>query len=70
MTSPLISLAMIAETLPDTTSSSDMERSANPPAMEDAFRQWWSRNSYILEDGGCGDVLALFEALKAASPNR
>ena len=40
---------------------------ALPVAMEDAFREWWSRNAYALEDGGCGDVASLFAALCAAS---
>ena len=41
---------------------------AVPPAMEDAFRDWWSRNAYALEDGGCGDVVELLRVLEAARP--
>jgi hypothetical protein len=39
-----------------------------PPEMEGAFRMWWSKNSYALDDGGCGDLFALVEALEAALP--
>jgi hypothetical protein len=47
--------------------SVDAAKPAVHPAMEDAFREWYSRNSYSLEDGGCGDVESLFIALCASA---
>ncbi len=38
-------------------------------ALERAFRLWWGRNSYALEDGGSGDLLDLLEVLNAAIAN-
>ena len=38
-------------------------------ALESAFRVWWGRNSYALEDGGSGDLIGLVEALNAAKVN-
>ncbi len=39
----------------------------NLAAMEDAVYRWLSENAYSIEDGGCGDVYALFSSLMAAT---
>jgi hypothetical protein len=45
-------------------------KEVNLPAMEDFVYLWLSRNWYSIEDGGCGDVQALFAgiAIAAKSP--
>jgi hypothetical protein len=35
-------------------------------ALDAAFGEWWSRNSYALEDGGAGDIYGLLSSLIAA----
>jgi hypothetical protein len=50
--------------------ATDNEYRAAPRAMENAFREWWSRNAYALEDGGCGDVEALYLALSNAASQK
>jgi hypothetical protein len=45
----------------------DFDRAPLAEALEETFRDWWSRNSFALDDGGCGDVLALFTALCATA---
>jgi hypothetical protein len=62
----LLSVATIAASLPG--SPNELKSASIPPAMEQAFREWWSQNAYALEDGGCGDVVALCAALNAALP--
>jgi hypothetical protein len=36
-------------------------------AMRDAFSAWYGQNAHAIEDGGTGDVEALYQALWAAS---